>query len=81
MILSFFSSLWFKCLAIQQHTSQKRDLYEVLGVPRNASKQEIKKAYYNLAKKYHPDHNKDPGAQEKFKEISNAYEVPLILKL
>lgn len=56
-------------------TSQKRDLYEVLGVPRNASKQEIKKAYYNLAKKYHPDTNKDPGAHQKFTEISNAYEV------
>jgi DnaJ-class molecular chaperone len=55
--------------------SSKRDYYEVLGVPRNATQEEIKKAYRHLAKKYHPDFNKDPEAQEKFKEINEAYQV------
>ncbi|QCD84684.1 chaperone protein dnaJ A6, chloroplastic-like isoform X1 [Vigna unguiculata] len=51
------------------------DYYSVLGVSRNASKSEIKSAYRKLARNYHPDVNKDPGADQKFKEISNAYEV------
>ncbi|NLM49418.1 MAG: molecular chaperone DnaJ [Clostridiaceae bacterium] len=54
----------------------KRDYYEVLGVSRNATDEEIKKAYRKLAKQYHPDLNKDnPDAEAKFKEISEAYEV------
>lgn len=54
----------------------KRDYYEVLGVDRNASQDEIKKAFRKLARKYHPDMNKeDPSAEEKFKEINEAYEV------
>ncbi|KAK6115555.1 hypothetical protein DH2020_007824 [Rehmannia glutinosa] len=52
-----------------------RDYYSVLGVSKNASKSEIKSAYRKLARSYHPDVNKEPGAEEKFKEISNAYEV------
>lgn len=55
--------------------SSKRDYYEVLGVPRTASKDEIKDAYRKLALQYHPDRNKAPDAEEKFKEISEAYAV------
>ncbi|TYK15874.1 chaperone protein dnaJ A6 [Cucumis melo var. makuwa] len=51
------------------------DYYSVLGVSKNASKSEIKSAYRKLARSYHPDVNKDAGAEQKFKEISNAYEV------
>lgn len=53
----------------------KRDYYEVLGVQKGASKEDIKGVYRKLALKYHPDRNKDPGAEEKFKEISEAYAV------
>lgn len=54
----------------------KKDYYEILGVPRNATLEEIKKAYRRLALKYHPDRNKgNKEAEEKFKEITEAYEV------
>ncbi|CAH0383380.1 unnamed protein product [Bemisia tabaci] len=63
----------------QFHTSKSllgKDYYDILGIPRNASPQEVKKAYYQLAKKYHPDQNKtDPNASKKFQEVSEAYEV------
>jgi len=52
-----------------------KSLYETLGISENASADEIKKAYRKLARKYHPDINKEPEAQEKFKEINAAYEV------
>jgi len=56
-------------------SKNKRDYYEVLGVSRNASSDEIKKAFRKLALKYHPDRNNSPEATEKFKEIGEAYEV------
>lgn len=49
--------------------------YDILNINKNASQDEIKKAYYKLALKYHPDKNKDEDSEEKFKEISQAYEV------
>ncbi|XP_075497069.1 chaperone protein dnaJ A7A, chloroplastic-like [Primulina tabacum] len=52
-----------------------KDYYSVLGVSKNASKSDIKTVYRKLARSYHPDVNKEPGAEQKFKEIGNAYEV------
>ena len=49
--------------------------YDVLGVSKDASDQEIKRAYRKLSKKYHPDLNHEPGAEEKFKEVNEAYEI------
>lgn len=53
----------------------QRDYYEVLGVSRNASNEELKSAFRTLARKYHPDVNKEPDAEEKFKEINEAFAV------
>lgn len=53
----------------------KRDYYEILGVPKDAAKDQIKASYRKLALKHHPDKNKDAGAEEKFKELSEAYAV------
>lgn len=55
--------------------SQKRDYYEVLGVSRTANPEEIKRSFRQLARQYHPDVNKEEGAEEHFKEVNEAYEV------
>src|SRR3954451_22556779 len=52
-----------------------RDFYETLGVPRDVSQEDLQRAYRKLARTYHPDINKDPGAEERFKDISEAYDV------
>ena len=52
-----------------------KDYYAVMGVDRKASAEEIKQAYRKLARKYHPDVSKEPGAEEKFKEVGEAYET------
>jgi curved DNA-binding protein len=52
-----------------------RDYYEVLGVPRGAAADEIQQAYRRLARRYHPDVNKDPSAEDRFKEVNEAYQV------
>jgi molecular chaperone DnaJ len=57
------------------NSASSQDFYQVLGVPKEASKDDIKAAYRKLALQYHPDRNKDPGAEERFKEISEAYAI------
>lgn len=52
-----------------------RDYYDVLGVPRDASAEDIRRAYRKLARQHHPDVNKDPGSEDRFKEVAEAYEV------
>ena len=54
---------------------QKKDYYNILGVDRNSTPTEIKKAYFKRAKEFHPDVNKSDGAKEKFAEINEAYET------
>ena len=56
-------------------TTQKRDYYEVLGLPRTASDEEVRKAFRKLALEYHPDRNRSPDASERFKEVNEAYQV------
>ena len=56
-------------------TTSKRDYYDVLGIPRNASEEAIKKAFRKLALEYHPDRNRSDGAEERFKEVNEAYQV------
>ena len=53
----------------------EKDYYEILGVPRDASTEQVKRAFRKLAFQYHPDHNNDTEAEERFKEINEAYEV------
>src|SRR5438045_4348216 len=53
----------------------KRDYYEVLGVARDASEDDVRRAFRRLARQYHPDVNRDEGASARFKEINEAYEV------
>ena len=53
----------------------EKDYYKILGVSRTATADDIKKAYRKMALKYHPDKNKSPEAEEKFKEVAEAYDV------
>ncbi|KAL5710116.1 hypothetical protein ACHQM5_020720 [Ranunculus cassubicifolius] len=62
-------------LILVSEAAKSTDLYKVLGVERTASQREIQKAFHKLSLKYHPDKNKSKGAQEKFAEINNAYDI------
>ncbi len=62
-------------MSAERMSVEFRDYYEVLGVDRNADSDDIKKAFRKLARKYHPDVSHDPGSEEKFKEVNEAYEV------
>ncbi|KAG4990107.1 hypothetical protein JHK87_023564 [Glycine soja] len=76
LLLGAANKYWGASRSIHGSASLARDYYDVLGVSKNASSSEIKKAYYGLAKKLHPDTNKDdPQAEKKFQEVSIAYEV------
>lgn len=69
---------WFRyfCRKKTDNVIFRRDFYAILGVPRDASTNQIKRAYRKLAMKWHPDKNpEDPTAQEKFQDIGAAYEV------
>lgn len=61
--------------ATGRSAAPQKDPYSVLGVDKSAAASDIKKAYYGLAKKYHPDTNKDPSSKDKFAEIQSAYEI------
>ena len=58
----------------------QRDYYDVLGIDKNASESDISKAYRKLAKKYHPDLNHEPGAEEKYKEVNEHMRFSMINK-
>ncbi|XP_029379391.1 dnaJ homolog subfamily B member 9a [Echeneis naucrates] len=62
-------------LMITELILAKKDYYDILGVPKDASERQIKKAFHRLAMKYHPDKNKSPDAEVKFREIAEAYET------
>uniref|UniRef100_A0A8D0H084 DnaJ homolog subfamily B member 9 n=1 Tax=Sphenodon punctatus TaxID=8508 RepID=A0A8D0H084_SPHPU len=62
-------------LMITELILAKESYYDILGVPKNASDRQIKKAFHKLAMKYHPDKNKSPGSEAKFREIAEAYET------
>ncbi|XP_059461321.1 chaperone protein dnaJ GFA2, mitochondrial [Corylus avellana] len=76
LLLGALNANWGGVRSIHGTAAAARDYYDILGVNRNASAPEIKKAYYGLAKKLHPDTNKsDPEAEKKFQEVQAAYEV------
>ncbi|KAJ7949122.1 chaperone protein DnaJ-like [Quillaja saponaria] len=76
LLLGALNTYWGTAKSIHGTASVARDYYDTLGVSKNASSSEIKKAFYALAKKLHPDTNKDdPDAEKKFQEVQKAYEV------
>lgn len=75
-LLAFASMQLFDTAeAVQKSAKSPKDYYEILGVPRDSTEKQIKKAFRKLAVKYHPDKNKEEGAEEKFREIAKAYDT------
>ncbi|XP_051916719.1 dnaJ homolog subfamily B member 9-like [Hippocampus zosterae] len=62
-------------LVIAEPLLAKKDYYDILGVPKDATERQIKKAFHGLARRYHPDRNNSPDAEVKFREIAEAYEM------
>lgn len=75
LLFLYVSLLSDSPLIVQAVNNKKRDYYEVLGVKRSSSDRDIKRAFRKLALKYHPDKNKEPGAEETFREMAEAYTV------
>ena len=74
--LTLLISVFLNILLLSAYVSGNRDFYKILGLSKSATKNEIKKAYRNLAKTMHPDKNKsDPKASDKFSDLSAAYEI------
>ena len=71
ILVNKYSSMGFRA----SNVLSAKDYYSILGVPKNADKADIKKAYFQKAKKFHPDVNKEAGSKEKFSEINEAYET------
>lgn len=69
------NSLSWRGGPIPESATMGKDYYKTLGIPKGSNEEEIKKAYRRMALRFHPDKNKDPSAEEKFKEIAEAYEV------
>lgn len=67
--------LAFHILLISEFILAKKDYYDILGVPRDASERQIKKAFHKLALKYHPDRNKGSDAEAKFRDIAEGKEL------
>lgn len=65
-------------LMITEFILAQRDYYDILGVPKDASERQIKKAFHKLAMKYHPDRNKSPDAEAKFREIAEGESCQLL---
>lgn len=79
MRLWALSLLFLLFLAKHGEGGRSESLYDILGVSRKAGQKEIRAAYKRLAREWHPDKNKSPGAQEKILEINKAYEVNLVV--
>lgn len=75
LVFIYFTLICDQQFLVECTKSGKRDYYEVLGLKRSASDRDIKRAFRKLALKYHPDKNKDPGAEETFREMAEAYSV------
>ena len=75
LLTNLCSSKRSETLDLRLQPTMGKDYYKILNVPRNASEEEVRKGYKKMALKFHPDKNKSPEAEDRFKEIAEAYEV------